>query len=130
MTYLLDTDSVSYALRGVGEVGTRLRALRPSAIAISALTLAELRFGADRKGSRKLHALIDTFAGAVTVAAFDEHAAREFGRVGNLLAERGTPIGEMDTLIAAHAIALKKTLVTNNVRHFVRVPGLAVENWT
>jgi tRNA(fMet)-specific endonuclease VapC len=130
MTYLLDTDSVSYALRGVGDVGARLRALRPSAIAISAITLAELRFGADRKGSRKLHALIDTFAGTVTVAPFDEEAAREFGRVGNLLAERGTPIGEMDTMIAAHAVALKKTLVTNNVRHFARVPGLSVENWT
>jgi tRNA(fMet)-specific endonuclease VapC len=58
-----------------------------------------------------------------------ERAAAEFGHIGNLLAERGTPIGEMDALIAAHAIALRKTLVTNNVRHFTRVPRLAVENW-
>lgn len=129
MTYLLDTDSVSYALRGVGQVGTRLRALRPSAMAISAITLAELRFGADRKRSRKLHGLIDIFAETITVAPFDDEASREFGRVGSLLAERGTPIGEMDTLIAAHAVALKRTLVTNNVRHFARVPGLSVENW-
>jgi tRNA(fMet)-specific endonuclease VapC len=127
--YLLDTDSVSFALRGVGEVGARLRATRPSEVAISAITLAELRFGADRKGSRKLHALIDTFARAVAVAPFDEDGARAFGHVGSLLAERGTPIGEMDTLIAAHAVALKMTLVTNNVRHFSRVPGLSVENW-
>jgi tRNA(fMet)-specific endonuclease VapC len=127
--YLLDTDTVSYALRGHGDVGTRLRALRPTDVAISAITLAELRFGADRKASRKLHALIDAFVGAVEVAPFDEDAAAEFGRVGSLLADRGTPIGEMDALIAAHAIALRRTLVTNNVRYFARVPRLTVENW-
>jgi tRNA(fMet)-specific endonuclease VapC len=130
VTYLLDTDSVSYALRGVGGVGERIRAARPSEITVSAITLAELRFGADRKGSRRLHTLIDAFARAVEVAPFDEDAATAFGRIGNLLAERGTPIGEMDTLIAAHAVALKIVLVTNNVRHFTRVPGLSVENWT
>jgi tRNA(fMet)-specific endonuclease VapC len=127
--YLLDTDSVSFAMRGVGGVGARILAARPSEIAISAITLAELRFGADRKGSRKLHTLIDAFIRTVEVAPFDEDAALEFGRLGGLLAERGTPIGEMDALIASHAVALKTALVTNNTRHFTRVPGLAVENW-
>jgi tRNA(fMet)-specific endonuclease VapC len=127
--YLLDTDTVSFALRGVGEVGARIRAVRPSELAISAITLAELRFGADRKGSRKLHSIIDAFTRAVEVAAFDEEASFEFGRLGALLADRGTPIGEMDTLIAAHAVALKTTLVTGNLGHFARVPGLAVERW-
>jgi tRNA(fMet)-specific endonuclease VapC len=127
--YLLDTDSVSFALRGQGEVGTRLRGHRPSDLCISAITLAELRYGADRKGSKKLHGLIDTFASAVEVVSFDELAAAEFGRIGSILAERGTPIGEFDVLIAAHAVALRCTLVTNNVRHFSRVPGLSVENW-
>ena len=97
---------------------------------MSAITLAELRYGADRKGSRKLHALIDTFTEAIEVVPFDEHAAAEFGRIGAVLADRGTPIGELDVLIAAHAVALRCTLVTNNVRHFTRVPGLSVENWT
>ncbi|HEU4508304.1 MAG TPA: type II toxin-antitoxin system VapC family toxin [Pyrinomonadaceae bacterium] len=129
MRYLLDTDSVSFALRGQGEVGARLQTKRPSDLCISAITLAELRYGADRKGSRKLHALIDTFAAAVEVVSFDETAAAEFGRIGSILAERGTPIGEFDALIAAHAIALRCTLVTNNVRHFARVQGLVVENW-
>jgi tRNA(fMet)-specific endonuclease VapC len=127
--YLLDTDTVSYALRGMGDVAARLRAVRPSEVGISAITLAELRFGADRKGSRKLHASIDAFGRAIAVAPFDDEAAAEFGRLGSLLAERGTPIGEMDVLIAAHAVTLKAVLVTNNVRHFSRVPGLAVENW-
>jgi tRNA(fMet)-specific endonuclease VapC len=127
--YLLDTDTVSFALRGEGQVGAHIRRHKPSELAMSAITLAELRFGADRKGSRKLHALINTFAAAVEVSSFDEQAALEFGRIGNVLAERGTPIGELDVLIAAHAVSLRSTLVTNNVRHFSRVPGLVVENW-
>jgi len=129
MKYLLDTGSVSFALRGQGEVATRIRAEKPSNLAVSAMTVAELRYGADRKGSRKLHGLIDTFTGAIEVMSFDEAAAVEFGRIGSLLAERGTPIGEFDALIAAHAVALRRTLVTNNLRHFSRVPGLSVENW-
>jgi len=129
VTFLLDTDTVSFALRGQGDVGARLRTKRPSDLCISAITLAELRYGADRKGSRKLHRLIDTFVEAIEVAPFDEEAAVEFGRLGSILAERGTPIGEFDVLIAAHAVALRCTLVTNNLRHFSKVPGLATENW-
>ena len=124
MRYLLDTDNVSYALRGQGDVADRIKARRPSELCMSAITLAELRFGADRKGSRKLHGLIEVFAVAIEVAPFDEGAAAEFGRIGSLLAERGTtPIGEFDNLIAAHAVALRCTLVTNNTRHFSRCPG-------
>jgi tRNA(fMet)-specific endonuclease VapC len=129
MRYLLDTDTVSYALRGEGEVARHITAHTPSEVCISAITLAELRYGADRKGSRKLHALIDTFAAAVEVVGFDEEAALEFGRIGAVLAERATPIGDFDVLIAAHAASLRCTLVTNNVRHFTKVPGLTVENW-
>ena len=130
MRYLLDTDSVSFALRGQGQVGARLQAQRPSDLCISTITLAELRYGADRKGSRKLHGLIDTFSASLEVVSFDEGAAAEFGRIGSILAERGTPIGDFDVLIAAHAVAVRCTLVTNNVRHFSKVPGLSVENWT
>ena len=129
MKYLLDTDTVSFALRGQGDVGARIRSRKPSDLSISAITLAELRYGADRKGSRKLHALIDTFTSAIEVVSFDEHAATDFGRIGSVLADRGTPIGEFDVLIAAHALALRCTLVTNNVWHFAKVPGLSVENW-
>jgi tRNA(fMet)-specific endonuclease VapC len=129
MRYLLDTDSVSYALRGQGDVGERIKKQRPSELCISAITVAELRFGADRTGSRKLHGLIDVFASALEVAPFDDVAAAEFGRIASLLAERGTPIGEFGVLIAAHAVALRCTLVTNNARHFAKVPGLSLENW-
>ncbi|MBK6922028.1 MAG: PIN domain-containing protein [Deltaproteobacteria bacterium] len=128
--FLLDTDSVSYALRGHGDVGAQLRSHRPSEVCVSAITVAELRFGAKRKASKRLHALIDTFVDAVEVVLFDHAAAIEYGRLGNILAERGTPIGEFDVLIAAHAVSLRCVLVSNNVRHFSRVPGLVVENWT
>jgi tRNA(fMet)-specific endonuclease VapC len=127
--YLLDTDTVSFALRGEGEVGARLRERRPSEVAVSSITVAELRYGAHRKKSKRLHASIDAFTNAIEVLSFDEAAAVEFGRIGAALAERGAPIGEMDVLIAAHAVALKRTLVTNNVRHFARVAGLAIESW-
>lgn len=129
MKYLLDTDTISYALRGEGQVAERITAHKPSELCISAISLAELRYGADRKGSRRLHALIDTFVAAVELVGFGEDAALEFGRIGTILAERGTPIGDFDVLIAAHASALRCTLVTNNIRHFSKVPGLALENW-
>lgn len=128
--FLLDTDTVSYALRGVGEVGARLRAHQPSQICISAITAAELRFGASRRGSKRLHGLIDAFVESVEVVHFDHAAAVEFGRIGALLAQRGTPIGEFDVLIAAHAMSLGYVLVSNNVRHFSRISGLKLENWT
>ncbi len=127
--FMLDTDTVSFALRGRGHVATHLLAHRPSEICLSSITLAELRYGADRKKSRKLHGLIDTFVETITVQPFDQAAADRFGSVASALAGRGTPIGEFDTLIAAHALELQLTLVTNNTKHFRRVAGLETENW-
>jgi tRNA(fMet)-specific endonuclease VapC len=128
-SYMLDTDTVSFALRGQGRVATRLLAHRPSEICMSSLTLAELRYGAALRRSRKLDRLIDAFAYSVTVADFDREAADRFGVVGALLSRRGVPIGTVDTLIAAHALTLTLTLVTNKERHFGRVPGLKIETW-
>jgi len=127
--FLLDIDTVSFALRGRGQVATHLLNHRPSEIFLSSITLAELRYGAGRKRSRKLHGLIDAFLAAITVLPFDRTAADRFGRVASALAGQGTPIGEFDTLIAAHALAARLTLVTNNTRHFARVTGLKMENW-
>ena len=88
-----------------------------------------MRFGADAKGSRKLHRLIDTFVKSVAVMPFDEAAAGRFGPVASALARRGEPIGTFDTLIAAHAMSLGLTFVTNNTKHFRRVAGLKTANW-
>jgi len=127
--YMLDTDTVSFALRGEGRVGARLLEHRPSQLCISSITLAELRFGAEARQSQKLHRLISTFVASVAVAPFDVAAADRFPVVGASLARRGQPIGTFDTLIAAHALSLGLTLVSNNTRHFVRVVGLETENW-
>jgi tRNA(fMet)-specific endonuclease VapC len=127
--YMLDADSVSYALRGHGRVGTRLLEHQPSEVCISAITLAELNFGAEAKQSQKIRRAIRRFTNDIAVVPFDEASAERFGVVAAALATRGQPIGLYDTLVAAQALSLGLTVVTNNTRHFSRVPGLAVENW-
>ena len=130
LKYMLDTDSVSFALRGRGNVGTRILDHKPSELCISVITLGELRFGAHKRDSKKLHKLIDTFTESVAPQDFDVDAADEYGRLASALAQRGVPIGSFDAMIAAHALARKLTLVTNDEKHFRRVPGLKIENWT
>lgn len=127
--FLLDTDTVSFALRGEGKVAETILAHRPSELAMSALTLAELRFGAEKRKSKKLHDLIRIFAESVRVLSFDSAAAEAFGKLSAQLARRGTPIGLIDTMIAAHALSSERVLVTNNTRHFQRVAGLTIDNW-
>jgi tRNA(fMet)-specific endonuclease VapC len=127
--FLLDTDSVSYALRGEGRVAEQIRTRRPSELGLSAVTLAELRFGAERRRSRRLHGLIDAFIGDVAVVPFDEETADRFGKLAAALVSKGTPIGALDTMIAAHALQLGLTLVTHNVEHFRRVRGLKLADW-
>lgn len=127
--YMLDADTVSYALRGQGQVGIRLLEHQPSELCISAITLAELNFGAEAKRSRKIRRAIRHFRKDVVIVPFDEASAERFAVVAAALAARGRPIGLYDTLVAAQALCLGLTVVTNNARHFSRVPGLAVENW-
>jgi len=127
--YMLDTDTVSFALRGQGRVAARLLEHRPSELCLSSITLAELRYGAEARRSRKLHRLISTFVEAIEIMPFDQPAADRFAAVAAALARRGQPIGTLDTLMAAHALSRRLTFVTNNTRHFARVAGLATENW-
>lgn len=127
--YMLDTNTVSFALRGQGRVAAHLLDHRPSQLCISSITLAELRFGAESRRSRRLHRLISTFVESVEAVAFDQRAADHFGTVATALARRGAPIGTFDTLMAAHALSLGLTFVTNNTKHFARVVGLRTEDW-
>lgn len=126
---MLDTDTVSFALRGEGGVEAHLANLIPSNVCMSAVTLAELTFGASKRKSRRLHALIDAFTTGVRVVPFDGKAAQRFGSLSAALDEAGTPIGQFDTMIAAHALALDVTLVSNNTKHFALVPDLRLDNW-
>jgi len=127
--YMLDTDTVSFALRGHGQVAARLLSHRPSEVCISSITLGELRYGAGVRRSRRLHRLIDTFIESVAVVSFDQSAADRFGIIAAALARRGAPLGGFDALIGSHAVALALILVTHNLKHFQRIPGLRAESW-
>lgn len=127
--FMLDTDTVSYALRGIGEVAANVASHSRSELCLSAITVAELRFGADNRQSRKIHQAIDAFLTGVQVLGFDAAAAATFGKVATALSSAGVPIGQLDTLIASHALSVRATLVTNNQKHHSRVSGLKVANW-
>ena len=129
LKFMLDTDTVSFAVRGAGQVAARIVEHQPSELCVSALTLAELRRGVERRKSQKLDRVVSAFFKNISVVPFDEECARAFGQLATRLEERGTPIAAFDTLIAAHALALGVTLVTNHERHFSRVPALRIENW-
>ncbi len=131
MKYLLDTNICIFVIRQKpAAVLARFLQQPPGDVGISSITLAELRYGAD-KSSRpgQNHAALDAFVAPLSVAAFDARAADVYGKVRADLERRGTPIGPLDTLIAAHAVCLDIALVTDNASEFSRVAGLKMENW-
>lgn len=127
--YLLDTDTSSFAIRGVGHVKEHILARSVGELAVSALTEGELWYGVHKVKSIKLQRAVESFLSGVQVLPFDRAAAREFGELQAALASRGRPVGVVDALLAAHARALGLCLVTHNRRHFDRIAGLAVEDW-
>lgn len=131
MIYLLDTNICIYALKNSPpEVLEQLRIVGRGAVALSVITVLELRQGAEKsRQAAANHARLDLFLAPIKVLPFDEEAAVVAARIRAHLERQGTPIGDLDTLIAAHALARDLVLVTNNLREFERVPGLLTENW-
>jgi tRNA(fMet)-specific endonuclease VapC len=130
MRYMLDTNAVSVVLRGHDGIDTKLSALEGDDWCISAVTRAELRFGVALKPEAKqLARLVSGFLELSTTAPWDADAADAHGKLRAALRKAGTPIGDFDEMIAAHALALGCVLVTDNVQHFKRVKGLKIENW-
>ncbi|MFT4243428.1 MAG: type II toxin-antitoxin system VapC family toxin [Acidovorax sp.] len=130
--FLLDTNVVSYFLRRASPVLEQRvsHALRAQNCAISVLTRAELRFGqCGMEPGDKRRALIDAFLLRLPCLPWGQEAADRYGVLKDNLRRAGTPIGELDTQIAAHALADGLTLVTHNTRHFVQVQGLRLEDW-
>jgi tRNA(fMet)-specific endonuclease VapC len=116
--------------RHPASVVARLAALGPDRVAISVVTAIELRQGAEAsRAAAKSHARIDDFLSEMPVLPLDAVVARTVGRVRAILRGSGKPIGDLDSLIAGHALALRLTLVTHNTREFTRVKGLTVEDW-
>ena len=131
MKYMLDTSICVSLIRNNPEcVLANLRANRRDGIAISTIVLAELEYGAEMSAfPEKNSRILNRFLLPITVLHFDDFAAVEYGLIRAALQKRGTPIGLMDMLIAAHAMSEGLTLVTNNIREFERVEGLAIANW-
>jgi tRNA(fMet)-specific endonuclease VapC len=130
MRYLLDTDTCIYALkRNATVIGNMLSRSR-SDIGLSVVTEAELRTGAAKSSSptKTLH-LVENFLGPLAILEFTSADAAAYALVRARLERAGTPVGPLDTLIAAQAVARELTLVTNNQREFARVSGLRLDNW-
>jgi tRNA(fMet)-specific endonuclease VapC len=130
--YLLDTNICIYIINQRSpHVRQRFAAVSVGDIAVSTVTLAELFYGVEESSNpaRNLSAL-HKFLIPLVVLPYDEGAAATYGKVRRVLEKAGTPIGPMDLMIAAHALAARLTVVTNNVREFRRVSGLLVEDWS
>jgi tRNA(fMet)-specific endonuclease VapC len=129
--YLLDTNIASYALKGNSPVvDQHLLRVAASQLAISAVTEGELRFGAARlPQATRLNTLIEDFLLRVFILPWDSAAAQHYGRLRAALERDGRPMGNLDTMIAAHALAIGATLVTSD-RAFARIKKLKVEDWT
>ena len=128
--YLLDTNICIYIInRRPPEVVLRFDGLSFGDVAVSSITVAELDYGAAKIGSERNRAALQKFLAPLEVLPFDDEATRHYGSLRARLERLGTPIGPLDMLIAAHALALDCVLVTNNVREFSRVPMLRLENW-
>jgi tRNA(fMet)-specific endonuclease VapC len=130
--YCFDTDVLSATMRREPDLALirRLAELPPSEQFTTAITLGELLYGAERRGSTRLRETVrELVAGALTILPFDQAAAEAYGPLRARLESRGEPLDEPDLRIASIARARDLTLVTANLRHFDRVPDLRVENW-
>lgn len=131
MTYMLDTNICIYVMKNRPErVLERFRKELDRGICISSITLAELEYGMKHSSNPvKNEQSLLKFLLPLSILPFGQAAASAFGEIRAYLQRKGTPIGPLDMLIAAHARAENMILVTNNVREFERVPGLELENW-
>lgn len=129
--YMLDTDICSYIIREKPiKVFERFETLEMDQLCISVITYAELMYGVEHSSSKKINrSIVDDFTNHLTIIDWDTSAAERYGKIRAFLQAGGNIIGAMDMMIAAHAVSQKMTLVTNNEKHFKRVPKLNIENW-
>jgi len=128
---LLDTNIVSYWMRGNLSIINRLKHYRPKELAISTITLAEILYGIEKSPvkKRERYRKIDSICTELELYPFDEAAAREYAAIRSYLEKKGIPISERDLQIASIAMAINFHVVTHNTREFNRIPKLVVEDW-
>lgn len=131
MRYMLDTNICIYVIKHKPEsVFRKLKKIKPEDVCISSITYAELAYGVEKSAQPERNRLaLSMMLSSIEIVAFDDSAADEYGEIRAGLERKGTPIGSLDMLIAAHARSLGCTLVTNNTKEFCRVEGLEVVNW-
>jgi len=129
--FLLDTDTCIYAIKQDASVLRRLLSESRADIAVSVITEGELRTGAAKSSNaEKTRRRVENFLRPLSILEFTSEDAASYAQIPARLERAGTPIGPLDTLIAAQAVLRKLTQVTNNRREFSRIPGLRVENWS
>jgi len=128
---MLDTNICIYIIKKRPiSVLNRFDKISNNQICISVITFAELQYGVERSSSKKLNqSILETFYSHLIILPWDVDAGKEYGKIRNYLEKQGAPIGNMDLLIAAHALSGKHLLVTNNLKEFKRVKRLKCENW-
>lgn len=128
--YMLDTDISSYLIRGDHpEVTDAFRQHFPD-VCISAITAAELQYGAQKRKSQLLTRNVNAYCNLVPICEWTREAAETYAEMRVELEKHGTPVGSLDMLIAASAIAEGAILVTNNIAHFSKIGKLRIENWS
>jgi tRNA(fMet)-specific endonuclease VapC len=128
--YLLDTNILSHLVRQPqGPVAERIAEVGEDNVVTSVVVACELRYGAAKRGSRKLTRQVEAILGALTIRPLESDVERAYAAIRVALEKKGTPIGAHDMLIAAHARTIDAVCVTDNVSEFKRVPALKVENW-
>jgi len=127
---LLDTNICIYIINAKpAAVLQRFKQYRMGDIGLCSVVAAELAFGVAKSGSARNRQALEMFLAPLAILPFDEPAFWAYGDLRADLERRGTPIGLLDTMIAAHALSHLATLITNNTRDFALVPSLRVENW-
>jgi len=128
--YLLDTNIVSDLVKHPsGKIAQRIADVGETRICTSIVVASELRFGAEKNGSRRLKEQVDQILELIAILPLESPIEFHYAEIRTYLEREGTPIGANDLLIAAHGLALNLIVVTANVREFSRVPNLVVENW-
>jgi tRNA(fMet)-specific endonuclease VapC len=130
MRFLLDTNILSDLVRRPhGVIADRIQQIGDQAVCTSVIVTAELRYGAAKKASARLSAQLETILAAIDILAFEPPADQTYGVLRASLDKSGQVIGGNDLLIAAQAVSLGYTLVTDNEREFSRINQLRFENW-
>ena len=127
--YMLDTDISSYIIKRRPATLAEKFEKHAETLNVSVITAAELRFGAEKVGRPKLADLVEAYLERLAILDWTDEVSVHYARIRSQLERSGKPIGNMDLLIASHAVSQGMTLVTNNLKHFSSVPGLKVEVW-